>query len=414
MQLYHLEPGRPLTAAERTAGKGEVHHIRTDGTGFFVYRDTELFLLTARHVAEKTYDLHAEVRVSQRLPADPHLFRVLALRLELPRSRWCFHPVTGDSKSHPVDVAAMKIPLLSDVTVTGFTYCPMACPDASSLMLASYNQLAEDPVPPDRVVVFGFPANLTMNLMWPVPIGHQGMVALKTDEELIRVASRYLDAKTFLLDTRISPGYSGSPIITTPGKIYLVGLVVKEDKDLDFALAEPVSRIKEVLEVAKDTTTDFQPWHLLFKFRGEDRGLNWFDIREFCTIAEKRFRERKVPVGEMEKAGLVALRGPLYSTGSEAPSRELLEAVTKVARRYDVTSVVSLKTKAPGARVFFQTLGQRERSEQATAASQLTNCIQRIPIGYYYIWSERRNRATSNRNQFFRVVDRLEVVELEE
>jgi hypothetical protein len=45
-----------------------------DGTGFFVHSAHSLFIVTARHVAEKKYDLHARVVVRNILTKKTKLF----------------------------------------------------------------------------------------------------------------------------------------------------------------------------------------------------------------------------------------------------------------------------------------------------------------------------------------------------
>lgn len=216
---------------------------KQDGTGFFVHTIDALFLVTAAHVARKDYDLHARVPVLLDSSGE-----TVMTELKLPRSRWVFHPDIGDEKTHPVDVAVMKIPSLSGAGVVALRYCPENCPEGE------YNQLEKDPDPPQEVLVFGFPVDIGFQLREPRPMGRQGMVALKSEESFLRVKGKYVEPRTFLIDTRMFSGNSGSPVITFPAfgrKLYLFGLVFGTNLNLDYAIAEPVSRIREVLDLAR-------------------------------------------------------------------------------------------------------------------------------------------------------------------
>ena len=228
---------------------------KSDGTGFFVLTPDALFVVTAAHVARKDYDLHARVPVL----LDP-TGETMMKELKLPRSRWVFHPDIGDEETHPVDVAVMKLPPLSGAGVVAFRYCPQNCPEDE------YNQLEKDPDPPQEVLVFGFPLNIGFQLREPRPMGRQGMVALKADERFLVLKGKYVEAKAFLMDIKMFGGNSGSPILTMPGlgrKMYLFGLVFGTNVNLDFAIGEPASRIREVLDQARNQSIAFQAWDQL-------------------------------------------------------------------------------------------------------------------------------------------------------
>ena len=228
---------------------------KRDGTGFFVLTPDALFVVTAAHVARKDYDLHARVPVLLDSTGE-----TMMKELKLPRSRWVFHPDVGDKERHPVDVAVMKLPPLSGAGVVAFRYCPENCPKDE------YNQLEKDPDPPQEVLVFGFPLNIGFQLREPRPMGRQGMVALKSEESFLRVKGKYVEARAFLMDIKMFDGNSGSPILTMPGlgrTMYLFGLVFATNVNLDFAIGEPTSRIREVLDQARNQSIDFQAWDQL-------------------------------------------------------------------------------------------------------------------------------------------------------
>ncbi len=159
-----------------------VRTIRPDGTGFFIHTSDSLFIVTAAHVARQNYDLHARVPVKQE-SGD----KIEVWELRLPRSEWVFHPMKGDVKTHPVDVATMKIPSIKDWGTIAFRYCVKTCPEGQ------YNQLERDDIePPDQVIVFGFPLDVGLILKEPRPMGRQGIVALRTNEEFIEIEKNIL------------------------------------------------------------------------------------------------------------------------------------------------------------------------------------------------------------------------------
>ena len=183
-----------LQHSEEVKREGQDKPLRSitpDGTAFFVKAFDRLFVITARHVAEKNYDLHAPVPARTTATGDTTL-----VQLRLPRRRWVFHPNGGDSQTHAVDVAVMRIPAMRDHGIVNFQYCPDKCDEGN-------NQLGEDPQPPALVLVFGFPLNIGFTLREPRPMARQGIVALVADEAFLKV--NYRDGKPSLgyaLDSR--------------------------------------------------------------------------------------------------------------------------------------------------------------------------------------------------------------------
>ena len=163
----------------------------------------------------------------------------------LPRDRWQFHSAAVDEEHFRVDVAAMKISWIGGGIVS-FFYCPKKCPEKQ------YNQLAENPEPPDTVMIFGFPLSAGMKVSRP--LGRQGMVAFVDQEtDAIRVENKWFDRQGFIIDIpTIVGGASGSPVIKNPpfGQLTLVGLNSASNTNVGagYAIAEPVSRIRELLD----------------------------------------------------------------------------------------------------------------------------------------------------------------------
>jgi hypothetical protein len=60
------------------------------------------------------------------------------------------------------------------------------------------------------------------------------------------------------------PGNSGGPVIHTPlfGNLSLAGLITASNPSLTYAVVTPVSRIREVLDLAKDKAIGKQGWVL--------------------------------------------------------------------------------------------------------------------------------------------------------
>ena len=66
---------------------------------------------------------------------------------------------------------------------------------------------------------------------------------------------KYAEERCFIIDAEIFPGNSGSPIMNqttlSDRKLQLLGLISASNIKMDFAIVEPVSRIREVIDLAK-------------------------------------------------------------------------------------------------------------------------------------------------------------------
>jgi len=223
------------------------------GTAFFVRhcKDNKYFyLVTARHVAYPPKPLKSRVP-SQR--KDTGKTEIIELRI--PGDKWIYHPSSENyaeikgkkEKLFPVDVAVVKVPGIKDRRVRTTGYCPNECDDKRE------NQFfEEEPMPPLRVMVWGFPVDLGFTLEEQRPLVRLGFVAMKAKEPFIRTDGILRDERVFLLDAPIFPGNSGGPIFSYPvfGEPKLLGLISASNIPLNFAIAEPVSRIAETMDVA--------------------------------------------------------------------------------------------------------------------------------------------------------------------
>lgn len=239
----------------------------SDGTAFFVKYKNILYVVTARHVVEKDHDLHARVPVvykpkdkDETLGAEE---REEIILLKLPRDGWIHHIDKGTDDRRCVDVAVMKIYPAKDRGIIHFLYLDKEGPEYNKK-----NQLPEkDAMPPTEVMIFGFPLDIGFELEEQRPLGRRGMVSFASDEKFIKDATgKYFDERCFIMDIESFPGNSGSPVINTPSpfknKIELFGVVIASNERQDFSIAEPVSRIREVLETAdKDKREPYRVWH---------------------------------------------------------------------------------------------------------------------------------------------------------
>lgn len=229
-----------------------------DGTAFFVQNDNDLFVVTARHVVEKDYDLHARVKCRSKKTGE---YTILLLKLN--RDKWIFHPEEQSIDTNYVDIAIMKIGWLKDWSIKRFRY---ELPNNENYHL---NQLPlEDPSPPDCILIFGFPLNVGFKLSEQKPFGRLGIIAMVTGERFLKMENgKFAEPKTILIDSDMFPGNSGSPVIKqlTPlsPEIQLLGLVFASNEKANFAVIEPVSRIRETINIAKETPKNMECWHLI-------------------------------------------------------------------------------------------------------------------------------------------------------
>lgn len=237
------------------------------GTAFFVHYSKDnryYYLVTARHVAYPPKPLKSRVP-AQRI--DTGETEIIELRI--PADKWIFHPIEDrhidirgkKEKLLPVDVAVVKVPGIKDRRIRTTGYCSDDCDDKKK------NQFfEEEPMPPLRVMVWGFPVGLGFTLEEQRPLVRLGCVAMKAKEPFIRTDGVLRDEKVFLLDAPIFPGNSGGPIFTFPvfGNPKLIGLISASNIPLNFAIAEPASRIAETIDVAFSSDIKAEDaWHLI-------------------------------------------------------------------------------------------------------------------------------------------------------
>lgn len=242
VRLEHFE------SVEQEGSTNIIKRNVADGTAFFVRSGKELFIVSARHVVEKPHDLHPRVQCKNRNTGE---FEVVCL--ELPRDKWVFHNNSGDNDTHYVDVAVMKISWIRDRSIKGFRYEPEGSTEHEKNRLP-----LEDPNPPQPILVFGFPSDLGFKLLEQKPFCRLGVVSMKTGKEFLKLnPTKFVEERCCLIDAPMFGGNSGSPVMNQlrfgDSRLRLLGLVIATNNMLDFGIIEPVSRIREALDLAKDT-----------------------------------------------------------------------------------------------------------------------------------------------------------------
>ncbi|MBA3034991.1 MAG: trypsin-like peptidase domain-containing protein [Desulfobacterium sp.] len=250
-ESFYAKIGRTVIRLEyltETLKEGNVKSVTAsnpDGTGFFILSGNSLFLVTARHVVDTDHDLRARVNIFNEVTKKSAI-----LLLRLPRKNWIFHPDNGNDKIDAVDVAVIKLPIPiieGDFSNSfgAFIYDPNNSKD---------NQLpAKDALPPEQVVAFGFPGDTGFKLLEQRPMGRFGIIAMVTGEEFVKIDNnKFANGRCSMLDIKAFPGNSGSPVISATGNINLLGVLIASNSS-DFALIEPVSRIREIMDIAIKT-----------------------------------------------------------------------------------------------------------------------------------------------------------------
>lgn len=230
----------------------------SDGTAFFVGNNNDLFIITARHVAEKDYDLHAKVQCKNKITGDNEV-----ILLKLKRDDWVFHPEGETIDTNYVDIAVMRIPWMVDRNICIFRY------ETTHTNEKNFNQLPfEDPMPPECILILGFPLDIGFELNEQKPLIRSGIVSLTNGRRLLKMNNgKFAEEKSILIDAQMFPGNSGSPVIkqifSFDSEIKLLGLVIATNDELSYAVIEPVSRIRETIEVAKLKSREMNCWFLM-------------------------------------------------------------------------------------------------------------------------------------------------------
>jgi hypothetical protein len=94
---------------------------------------------------------------------------------------------------------------------------------------------------------------------------------------------------------------------------------------------------------------------------------------------------------------------------------KLTDEIYIAAASADTTSEVTFVSKPDGAQVQYQTEVQRKNNiNPTTAAKETNNAREKLYIGYYFIWTVRDGKRTSDDNREYHIVEKHTEVELVE
>ena len=231
------------------------------GTGFLVSWENELFIVTARHVAEVNFDLCGIVRGKNKITGKIEIYK-----LNLQRDRWIFHPEIGDENTQYVDVAAMKISWPDDIKVKAFQYNFDFLEENEIIFFLNKNS----DEPNYFVKTFCWLSDWGENSLDPTrPLPLFGELSkypnLKASNIKNNATNKYFNEKVIFIAGDAFHGNSGGPVIDIMPfdnpKRKLLGLLIASDidkykghegaKPIGIAAIEPIFRIKETLKIAK-------------------------------------------------------------------------------------------------------------------------------------------------------------------
>lgn len=246
------------------------------GSGFLVSWKNDLFIVTARHVAEINNDLLGVVRVKNKKNNC-----IEGYKIKLQKDSWIFHPEEGNNNTHYVDVAIIKINWLEGFEIKTFDYDEDFL-DEKILNDFLINRGIEKPY-----LISGHwwtsdigEAQLFPSTPVPIPTDLSMKVysklQLKKDNTIINFEEKAIFCKGDAFH-----GNSGGPVIDMmpwdKPKRKLLGLVIATDidnfvnwegnKPLGLIVIEPMTRIREVLHFARDHENNFKNdnWSPLYK-----------------------------------------------------------------------------------------------------------------------------------------------------
>ena len=245
------------------------------GSGFLINWKNDLFIVTARHVAEADNDLLGVVRVKNKKNNC-----IEGYKIKLQKDCWIFHPEGGNNNTHYVDVAIMKINWLEGFEIKTFDY---------------NEDFLDEKILNDVLINRGIEKPYLLNVCWWT--SDTGMAELDPSRPILAFADLSMkvhklslkkdntninfEEKAIFCKGDVYHGNSGAPVIDImpfdKPKRKLLGLVIASDidnfvnwegnKPLGSIVIEPITRIKEALYFAKDYPNNFKNdnWSFLYK-----------------------------------------------------------------------------------------------------------------------------------------------------
>jgi hypothetical protein len=245
------------------------------GSGFLINWNNDLFIVTARHVAEADNDLLGVVKVKNKKNNCIERYTI-----KLPKDDWIFHPEEGNNNTHYVDVAIMKINWLEGFEIKTFDYNEDFL-DEKILNNILINRGIEKPY---LLNVFWWTTDIGEAQLDPSrPILALADLSMKVNKLPLKKDNINIDFEKEAIFCKgdVYHGNSGGPVIDMmpwdKPKRKLLGLVIATDidnfvnwkgnKPLGLIVIEPINRIKEVLSFAKNYPNNFKDdnWNLLYK-----------------------------------------------------------------------------------------------------------------------------------------------------
>lgn len=245
------------------------------GSGFLVSWDNDLFIVTARHVAEINNDLLGIIRIKNEKNNCIERYKI-----KLPKDCWIFHPEGGNNNTSYVDVAIMKINWLEGFEIKTFDY---------------NEDFLDEKILNDILINRGIEKPYLLNVYWwTIDIGEAQLdpsrpISIPTDLSMkahklsLKKNNAIINFEENAIFCRGDAyhGNSGGPVIDMmpwdKPKRKLLGLVIASDidnfvnwegsKPAGIIVIEPITRIKEVLYIARDYKNNSKNdnWSLLYK-----------------------------------------------------------------------------------------------------------------------------------------------------
>lgn len=244
-------PGQPPNIQWMTLGTGFFYGYKVKDDPDQTKRQYAIYLVTAGHVVSEFRESghgDLQVRINSKDPASPSQTFSVPEKPPEGAGTWFYHPKfdpASPSNSPGYDIAAVQIDY-SQITQLGTAFMPSDEATADSVKLKSIGTSAGD-----GVFVLGFPMNLA---------GAQRNYVIVREGVIARI-SELLDhaSPTFMLDSFVFPGNSGSPVILKPeitaiqgtpvnGKAYLIGVVSDYKPYTDMAISQQTHRPRITFE----------------------------------------------------------------------------------------------------------------------------------------------------------------------
>jgi hypothetical protein len=256
---------------------------------------------------------------------------------------------------------------------------------------------------------------------------------------------RFLIVTTLVVTLPVILGYRSQPMQSSGLRIRRNDISIQSSSNLPDARAAFVEvtskRINDILEEQNRTqrrltVEELQELNALLRLEKQGGSMSASTKERLLSLEGKylpQIRRRAASGEQVSNSGIIEWRPTisevppdvvieLYQSldvdwrknKSEDLFEQLAGAIYLVGVRLDVTSNVTITSTTPQAIVRYETVFERRRGLSPLTAKHPTKCTETMPIGYYYIWSERDGKPTSDANSKFYIKDKEEEVQLVE